>query len=682
MMAKAKHKQYFQKRKYIRLETVFPVEFCLLDPLSAENLSGWLQGFTNNLSRGGICLAVNKLEPSFIKLIDQKRVRLALEIQMPLGRPAINATAKIVWMDILDKSKGRCLIGISYENIAPSDRWRIMRYAWSKKIYPWAVMSTVIFLFGVFLISHYSNLTLRRNNQALVEQLVDVLQRANTVRHKLQVLSQQRQVLEERLLLTHKKLEDLKRRAQQLEQERRQRQARFRQQMEELQQQEQTEEQRQQSIEKIRAINQQRQKELQAKNEELRWLVEALEEEKEQLETKLTALEQKKSKAAEDLALLGEQRKILEEVNLQKMYKWLLVHQNPRTGLVMSFEGDENIEGWAFIYDQALVSIAYTYFKDFGRAKKIFDFFQKRANRIKGGFANAYYVKGGQPAEYIVHTGPNIWLGIAILQYTQATQDRQYLHLAKDIAGWAMQLEKDGGLPGGPGINWFSTEHNLDAFAFFNMLYKISGRNKYKDFASRILIWLKNHVYDWPQVPVKRGKGDSTIATDTYAWSIAALGPQRLSELGMNPEKILEFAQEHCAAEVDFRRPSGEKVKVRGFDFMDVKKRAAPVISCEWTAQMILSYKILGDFYAGQGLSTKAQAYRQKAAEYLAQLGKLIISSPSASGQGEGCLPYATREVVNTGHGWTTPKGSSTGSVSSTAYALFAYYGFNPLELK
>ena len=60
----------------------------------------------------------------------------------------------------------------------------------------------------------------------------------------------------------------------------------------------------------------------------------------------------------------------------------------------------------------------------------------------------------------------------------------------------------------------------------------------------------------------------------------------------------------------------------------------------------------------------------------------MIISSPSASGQGDSCLPYATQENADTGHGWMTPKGRATGSVAGTAYALFAYYNYNPLQLK
>ena len=78
----------------------------------------------------------------------------------------------------------------------------------------------------------------------------------------------------------------------------------------------------------------------------------------------------------------------------------------------------------------------------------------------------------------------------------------------------------------------------------------------------------------------------------------------------------------------------------------------------------------------------KAQEYAAKADDYLSSLGSMIISSASASGQGEGCLPCATQEHVDTGHGWMTPKGKSTGSVAGTAYTLFAYYNYNPLELK
>jgi hypothetical protein len=366
------------------------------------------------------------------------------------------------------------------------------------------------------------------------------------------------------------------------------------------------------------------------------------------------------------------------------MYQWLQVHQNPRTGLVMSFEGDSDISNWAFIYDQSLALQAYANFSDFERARRMLDFFEKKAQRKDGLFLNAYYTNDGSPAEYTVHSGPNIWIGIAILQYTKKMHDNQYLPLAEELACGVISLEdQDGGIRGGPDLNWYSTEHNLDAYAFFNMLYQVTTKPEYKTARDKVISWLTKHTYSDKEVPIKRGKGDSTIATDTYAWSIAAVGPEKLDELGMNPDRIMEFAEKHCGTEVVFNRPEGYCVRIKGFDFAPERNLArGGVVSSEWTAQMVISFKIMADYYYKKGLKAKAHAYEVKADEYMAALGKMIISSPSPSGQGQSCLPYATEQFVDTGHGWTTPKGDSTGCISGTAYTLFAYYNYNPLSVK
>ena len=389
---------------------------------------------------------------------------------------------------------------------------------------------------------------------------------------------------------------------------------------------------------------------------------------------------------AKELIQLDQKKVVLEKANFDKMYQWLTIHQNNRTGLVMSFEGDKDIANWAFTYDQALLVQVYTQFSDFIRANKILNFFAKDAVRENGWFLNAYYVNDGAPAEFVMHSGPNIWLGLAIMQYTQKTRDQSYLGLAESIAQTIINLQNedsDGGIRGGPAVEWYSTEHNLDAYAFFNMLAKVTGEEMYLQAAQKSINWLAGHTYDRQDLPVKRGKGDSTIATDTYAWPIAAIGPQKLQELGLNPDKIMEFVEENCSVEVNFIRPDAQSVKIKGFDFAPQRHTArGGVVSSEWTAQMVVSYKIMQDFYAKSGDLIKADSYGKKAEMYLGQLGNMIISSSSPSGQGEGCLPYATQDHVDTGHGWMTPKGSHTGSVSGTVYTLFAYYGFNPLELK
>jgi hypothetical protein len=150
----------------------------------------------------------------------------------------------------------------------------------------------------------------------------------------------------------------------------------------------------------------------------------------------------------------------------------------------------------------------------------------------------------------------------------------------------------------------------------------------------------------------------------------------------MNPDKIMEFAEEHCGVQAEFIRPDGLKLLVKGFDFCPPTHAGrGGVVSSEWTAQMIIAYKIMAEYYRLKDMSSKARSYDEKANEYMRQLSAMIIASPSPSGQGEGCLPYASAGSVDTGHGWRTPETTAIGSVSATVYALFAYYNFNPLQL-
>ena len=437
---------------------------------------------------------------------------------------------------------------------------------------------------------------------------------------------------------------------------------------------------------RLETLEEERLKSIDQARAELNNLIAQLIQEKDSLQGQLISVQQKENTITEELLRLDKRKVNLEKANLDKMYQWLKVHQNSRTGLVISFEGSGNIADWAFTYDQSLVAQAYINFSDFERARKIFEFFSREAKRENGKFFNAYYSSDGSPAEYVVHSGPNIWLGIAIIHYTKKANDPGYLNLAEEIAQGIIELQaqdKDGGIRGGPNSEWYSTEHNLDAYAFFNMLYQITNKPQYKAAADKVLKWLAQNTYAKEGLPVARGKGDSTIATDTYAWSIASLGPQKLQELGMNPDRILEFAEENCVVEVSYNRSEGSSVKIKGFDFAPQKHLArGGIVSSEWTAQMVVSFKIMADFYYKKSMIAKARTYAAKADEYLAGLGNMIISSPSPSGQGESCLPYATEDFADTGHGWVSPKGKSTGSLAGTAYTLFAYYNYNPLQLQ
>ncbi len=651
----------FKRRKYIRLSTVFPVQFRLVSLDGKVYLSEYLQGFTNDISRGGICLSINILKPELFKLLEAKAAKIDLEIELPFYKEPLLAQANAAWIKNLSGQPERYLIGLDYEQINWSRNRGLILYAWMKKLFAPAVFLVIILLAAGIVINGWINLRLVRGNKALVERLIKVKQESDAVGEKIKEIGKGK----EELLL---KIKNLEQRIQSAQKEK-------------LEAEEESLRAKEENL-RVKEENSQIEESIR-KNEELAGIIGQLTKDRESLQGQLVSLRQKETVAVKELFGLDETRVNLEKANFDKMYQWLKVHQNPRTGLVMSFEGDGDVANLAFTYDQALAAIAYTEFSNFQSARKILDFFDKKAKRQEGRFFNAYSVTDTEPAEYIVHSGPNIWLGIAIMQYTQKTKDQKYLALAQDIAMAIIELQDiDGGISGGPNLTWYSTEHNLDAYAFFNMFSKITGKLEYQNAANKILNWLVKYTYGRQDIPVKRGKGDSTIATDTYAWSIAAIGPQRLEELGLSPESILDFAQKNCGVEVSYVRPEGKVVKIKGFDFAPQKHIArGGVVSSEWTGQMVIAFKLMVDFYDKKGVKDKAAAYSLKADEYLSALSKMIISSPSPTGQGQGCLPYATLDNVDTGHGWFTPKGRSTGSVAGTVYALFAYYNYNPLEL-
>ncbi len=644
------------QREFIRLDSVFPVEFQFLS--SGGKLEGIAyHGFTSNISKGGLCLELFKAESEMLAVLNkEKEIKLSLKIHIPVGLPAIAACGIVSWVKKSSSHHSQVLIGLRYEDIRAKDLKRIMRVTYAKAFFPRiALAGILVLLLGLAAVS-WNNFRLSSANKKLIEEMVGVLKDSQTSRQELQKIRKEKGSLEERLLLAQDKIQD-------------------------------GQAQLKQKAEELKLIHKDNTEELKLKEEEIekfKAMIKVLEQEGAGIMNKIGDLSLKEEKAQIKLSQIKEKKAVLEKANFEKMYQWVSLHQNPRTGLIESFEGDGELGGAAFTYDQALAVITFSYFKDYPLAAKILDFYRNKARKEQG-FYNGYFVSSGEGSEFTVHSGPNLWLGIASLQYARLSGDKSYLSLSRDIAGWMIKLQKEdasGGLRGGPDTIWYSTEHNLDGFAFFNMLYELDPQPDYKNAAERILSWLKNNAYDSPVVPVKRGRGDATIATDTYAWSIAALSPAKLEAMGMNPEEIMDFAREHCEVETDFLRPNGEYVRVQGFDFAKQEHLArGGVISCEWTAQMALSYKMLSRYFASKGDSAKEVLYREKADESLEELTKMIIASPSRTGQGQGCLPYASSDFVDTGHGWRTPKGKNTGSLSSTIYAILAYYGFNPLEL-
>ncbi len=632
-----------EKRRYVRMNTVFPVELEVFSA-SGEKLSrALLQGFTRDVSEGGICVELKSFGKETEKLFSAPGVRLRLTINPPFAKHPILAQGEVAWMHRpQSRLPVQYRIGIHYTQIDPKGRTRIIRYAKRLQWLPRLTVATGLIMLAALLGLYFHDQHLTIENRRLVKDLVASAERKTGITTDLEKFDQRKVQLEKQLAAARDRIKTLESSVDSMAVK--------------------SEAERQSYQEELTAsINRQK-----------------------RLEQALEGIRQGQQKLEAKYLNLREAEKMTASAGLRQMYGWLRSHQNLRTGLVASFEGDGALEDWAFTYDQSLACQTFLLFRDFKDAEAILSFYQSRAERSYGVFSNAYDTTDGRPVENTVHVGPNVWLGLAALQYENRVRDGRFLPLARQIGDWLItQQDAEGGLKGGPEFSWYSTEHNLDAYAFFRMLHEITGEERYGRARQQVLAWIKKYAYSVKERRMNRGKGDATIATDTFSWAIAAIGPETLKQMDLDPEEIMDYAEKNCEVKVDFSQPGRKPTSVRGFDFAKAEHVGrGGVISTEWTSQAIVTYQVLADHLLRAGQKEKADRYLNKSYFYLNELQKLIITSPSRTGQGRGCLPYASADDVDTGHGWRTPKGPQTGSVAGTAYGIFAWTGYNPFDLK
>jgi hypothetical protein len=394
-----------------------------------------------------------------------------------------------------------------------------------------------------------------------------------------------------------------------------------------------------------------------------------------------------------------------------KFQNWLLKNKDVATGLAHSHVGDERFENWAITYDSAVVALAYIASARVEEAKKIVDFYiHTPAVWRLGGIIEA--VNPANPAlgeDWSVRTGSNLWMGIAGFHLYKATSEKKYLVFAERIADFAISLqnrdEKDinfGGIRLGPlgGQNVasdqhlgydvhqpsffevFATEHSIDAYALCNMLYQETKDKKYREAEDKVLVWLKNVAYNKEEHRLNRGykKGsiDPIMATDIHSWGISALGVETLDtfEPGL-AEKMIALIEKNCVAEVSYTKPDGKKVKVMGADFVDYKTAAnlgrGPLVSPEWTFQLINTYRRLEFYFKNRGETQKEAEYRKKKEKLTQSMLGLAIES-----DGTLAYPYATHAEAVIGHEYSTPKKGNLSAIG-VAYAILALTELEPL---
>lgn len=625
------------------MKTVFPVEFTVLSGDREERSKHLLQGFTRDVSASGLCVELKSFGKQTEKELSEEGAHLSLSIDPPFSRSPIRAVGRIAWMrKSIESPSGRYFIGVDYTEIDEKARRRLVRYASRLVLAPRAAAAAGAAMLLVIGGLAVHDQTLLHENRSLVSQMIQDAERKSDVASKLVEIQNAKLALSRELDRARDKIQGLQSKTVELEA--------------------QTAEQKQ-SFDR----------ELQSSYEKQKDIAE-----------RLKSVESGHARLESAYADIQRSGSVTASAGLHQMYDWIKSHRHAKTGLVASYEGDEALDHVAFVYDLSLATQVFALFGDMESAGRILDFFNDAASQTGGAYFNAYDVRDGSPVESQIHVGPNIWIGIAALQYEHRAKNGRYLPMARRIGDWLIRSQDaEGGLKGGPNFSWYSTEHNLDAYAYFGMLYEITGDAKYKAARDKVFEWIRKYAYSVTERRMNRGKGDATIATDTFSWAVAAIGPETLKQYDFDPEAIMEFAEEHCKVKTDYKKPGGKSITVTGFDFAKSQNLGrGGIVSCEWTAQCVVTYQVMSRWFASKNDREKALFYKEKSDFYLSELQKLLIASPSKIGKGRGCLPYASADNADTGHGWRTPKGTRTGSVAGTAYGIFAWTGYNPFDLK
>ena len=124
---------------------------------------------------------------------------------------------------------------------------------------------------------------------------------------------------------------------------------------------------------------------------------------------------------------------------------------------------------WSWTYDSAVTAAGFTVFGATSEAQQLLD--QLAAlQHTDGSIEIAFNVTDGT-TESVFRSGTIATVGLAGSLYDQRTRSNRYLAMEQRAATYLISLQGTNGLVrGGPDVAWYSTQHNLLAYAFLNNL--------------------------------------------------------------------------------------------------------------------------------------------------------------------------------------------------------------------
>lgn len=201
------------------------------------------------------------------------------------------------------------------------------------------------------------------------------------------------------------------------------------------------------------------------------------------------------------------------------------------------------IDRRSWLYDNALAVFTFSMAGDQSRASSILSTLAQLQNN-DGSLSFSYDVFSG-PLDETKRSGAIAWAGDAAVKYEKTFGDETYRTFAIAIAEYLLtqQDPMTGSIKGGPDVNWYSTEHNIDAYFFFRNLGNLTSNSKYLKAASAIENALLTYHWNEEEQRFNQGINDSAAALDTNSWGsifLEAIGRKDLSQLATEYLKHFE----------------------------------------------------------------------------------------------------------------------------------------------
>ena len=202
---------------------------------------------------------------------------------------------------------------------------------------------------------------------------------------------------------------------------------------------------------------------------------------------------------------------------------------------------------WSWTYDSAITAAAFTVFGATSEAQQLLD--QLAAlQHTDGSIEIAFNVADGT-TESVFRSGTIATVGLAGSLYDQRTHTNRYLAMEQRAASYLLSLQQtsSGLIRGGPDVAWYSTQHNLLAYAFLNQLGnelvsdgQRSTANTYFTAANKISSGLESKllVQNGSQAWFIEGLGDSVQSLDADALGVLYLASKNETT---NAQKVLSY---------------------------------------------------------------------------------------------------------------------------------------------